>query len=46
MLRTELTSQAFDSILEIRFRQLPGHRKIKHKEYALRANVINRDVDR
>lgn len=36
---------AFESVLEVRFRQLPGHRKIKQKEYALRANVINRDVD-
>lgn len=42
---TKLTFKAFESILEVRFRQLPGHRKIKRKEYALRSNVINKDVD-
>ena len=46
MLHTKLTSKAFESILELRFRGLPGHRKIRQKEYALRANVINKDVDR
>ena len=46
MLHTKLTSKAFESSLEVRFRGLPGHRKIEQKEYALRANVINKDVDR
>ena len=37
--------KAFESILEVRFRQLPGHRKIKQKEYALRSNINNKDID-
>ena len=41
----KLTSQAFDSALEIRFRHLPGHRKIKRKEYSLRSNSMNKEVD-
>ena len=28
-------NQAFDAVLEIRFRQCPGHRKITKKEYTL-----------
>ena len=40
-----LMGQAFESVLEIRFRQLPGHRKIKQKQYALRANALKRDLD-
>ena len=42
---TKLTFKVFESILEVRFRQLPGHRKIKRKEYALWSNAINKDVD-
>ena len=42
----KLILKAFDAILEVRFRQLPGHRKIKQKQYALRSNLINKDVDR
>ena len=42
----ELTFKAFEPILEVRFRGLPGHRKIKQKEYALQANTINKDLDR
>ena len=42
---TKLTFKAFESILEVRFRQLPGYRKIKRKEYALRSNFIDKDVD-
>ena len=42
---TELTLKVFESILQVRFRQLPGHRKIKQKEYALQANVSSKDVD-
>lgn len=45
MLSTKLTSKAFESILEVRFRQLPGHRKVKRKEYTLQSNIINKDVD-
>ena len=40
------TSQAFEAVLEIRFRQLPGHRKIKQREYALRNNALERDVEK
>ena len=40
------TSKAFEAVLELRFRQLPGHRKIKQKEYALRNNALKRDVER
>ena len=29
-------NQAFDAVLEVRFRECPGHRKITRKEYALR----------
>ncbi len=38
-------SKAFEAVLEVRFRQLPGHRKIKQKEYALQANAVERDVE-
>ena len=41
----KLILQAFDAILEVRFRQLPGHRKVKEKKYALRSSFINKDVD-
>lgn len=41
-----ITSKAFDAVLEVRFRQCPGHRKIQHKEYALRVKSTNRDIDR
>lgn len=37
--------EAFESILEVRFRKRPGHRKVKRKEYALRSSFINKDVD-
>lgn len=37
--------EVLESVLEARFRQLPGHRKIKRKEYVLRANFSNKDVD-
>ena len=42
---TELVSKVFESILEQRFRDFPGHRKIKQKKYVLRSNVSNKDVD-
>lgn len=42
-------NQAFDAVLEVRFRQCPGHQKITRKEYALRSNpragYIERTVD-
>ena len=41
----ELTFKVFDTTLEARFQQLPGHRKIKRKEYALRSKFIDKDVD-
>ena len=37
--------QAFQSVLEMRFRQLPGHSKIQRKEYALQANRSNHEID-
>ena len=37
-------SQAFEAVLEVRFRTLPGHRKIKQREYALRAKSLKRDI--
>ncbi|KAM0800303.1 hypothetical protein BDR22DRAFT_258396 [Usnea florida] len=38
--------EAFEAVLEVRFRQLPGHRKIKQREYALRNNALERDVEK
>ena len=37
--------QAFQSMLEVRFRQLPGHGKVRRNEYALEANRSNQDID-
>ncbi|MCJ1460592.1 hypothetical protein MMC28_010974 [Mycoblastus sanguinarius] len=37
--------EAFEAVLEVRFRQLPGHRKIKQREYALRSDVLKKDVE-
>ena len=42
----ELTLQAFEAVLEIRFRDLPGHQKIKQKEYALTSKTMNKDIER
>lgn len=39
-------SQAFDAVLEVRFRQCPGHRKIQDKEYALCAKATNKDIEK
>lgn len=38
--------EAFEAVLEVRFRQLPGHRKIRQGEYALQASSWERDVER
>lgn len=38
-------SKAFEAVLEVRFRKLPGHRKIKQREYALRAKALDRDLE-
>lgn len=46
MSQYKLICKAFEAVLEVRFRQLPGHRKVKQKEYALGATFINTDVDR
>lgn len=46
MWQFKLIYKAFEAVLEVRFRQLPGHRKVKQKEYALGATFINKDVDR
>ena len=45
MSRIKLTFKTFGAVLESRFQQLPGHRKIKRKEYALRSNCLGKDVD-
>ena len=37
--------KAFEAVLEVRFRNLPGHRKIKQREYALRTNTFDRDLE-
>ena len=37
-------NQVFEAVLEVRFRQCPGHRKIKNKEYALRSNTQAEDI--
>ncbi len=39
-------SKVFEAVLEARFRQCPGHRKIRRKEYALRSNTQDRDIER
>ena len=39
-------SQGFDAVLEARFRQCPGHRKIKRKEYSLRSNTHRKGIER
>ena len=44
-LNTILNGQAFDAVLEVRFRQLPGHRKIKQKQYVLRADAMKKDLE-
>ncbi|KAL9091226.1 MAG: hypothetical protein Q9159_001521 [Coniocarpon cinnabarinum] len=38
--------EAFDAVLEVRFRNLPGHRKIVNKEFALLNGSNHRDLDR
>ena len=45
MSQFKLIFKAFEAILEVRFRELPGHRKVIQKEYALRSKFINKDVD-
>ena len=41
----KLTIKVFYTTLEARFQKLPGHRKIKRKEYTLRSKFIDKDVD-
>lgn len=38
-------AQIFQSVLEMRFVQLPGHRKVQRKEYALQANQSKQEID-
>ena len=45
VLKESNTFKAFESVLEIRFRQLPGHRKIKRREYALQVKTSDRDLE-
>ncbi|KAL8917160.1 MAG: hypothetical protein Q9208_008129 [Pyrenodesmia sp. 3 TL-2023] len=39
------TFEIFQSVLEMRFDQLPGHRKVQRKEYALHANQSKQEID-
>ena len=39
-------NQVFDAVLEVRFRQCPGHRKITQKEYALQSKTQTEDIER
>lgn len=32
-------------MLEVRFRQMPGHGKVQRKEYALESDRTNQDID-
>ena len=41
-----LMNKVFDAVLEARFHQCPGHRKIARKEYALRSNIHTKDIER
>jgi hypothetical protein len=36
---------AFHSVLEVRFRNMPGHRKLKQRRYALQVGGTGRDVE-
>jgi hypothetical protein len=38
--------EAFDSILELRFRSFPGHRKVQDKEYVFQEHTTRRDIAR
>src|SRR5436190_21624377 len=38
--------EAFDSVLDLRFRDLPGHRKVKRKEFVLQERATSREIDR
>ena len=37
---------AFDAVLEVRFRDLPGYSKVCSKEFILLDSVTNRDIER
>jgi hypothetical protein len=38
--------EAFDSVLDVRFRNIPGHPKILSKEYILQDHATRRDISR
>lgn len=38
--------QTLEAVLEVKFRQVPGHQKIKRREYALRALHMSADIER
>lgn len=38
-------SQALEAVLEVKFRQVPGHQKIKRREYTLRALHMSADIE-
>ena len=39
-------NQVFDAVLEARFRQCPGHRKIRRREYSLQSNTQIEEIER
>ena len=45
-LQTINSWEAFDAIMEVRFRELHGYRKILNKEYALQDSRTGRDISR
>lgn len=38
--------EAFDSVLELRFRNFPGHKKVQDKEYIFQEHATGREIDR
>lgn len=38
--------EAFDSVLDLRFRDMQGHKKVQNKEYVLQENATRREIDR
>lgn len=38
--------EAFDAVLELRFRSVQGHKKVKNKEYVIQEHVTRREIRR
>jgi hypothetical protein len=38
--------EAFDAVLELRFRTVQGHKKVKNKEYVIQEHVTRREIRR